>query len=518
MSAAGHLMGKFKRLYTSIVQPSPVLIWSATAAGLLIQLAVFGAIAFEFYRSTLDSSFKVAENIAALIEQDIARNIELYDLSLQAVAEKVDDPEVLALSPRLRQMAVFDRSTTAPGLGAMVVLDKGGTIILDSLSESPRGGNFSDREYFKFQRDTPRANGFYISRPFQARLQDGTWSISISRRLGAADGSFAGIVSGTLKLDFLRDRLDSMALGAHGLASLFRDDGTVLVQNIADNPNVGTDWSRAAVFRHAQESISGSFASGGALDGVPRLYAFSRVSGFPLIVAAGIARSDVLAPWWFKIELIALVFAGMAGSVVVLVAMFNRELRRRIAAERGQAALARQDRLSQLANRLGFDEALATAWRRAARDRQPLSLLMIDVDRFKQFNDRYGHPEGDKVLTAIGGAIGGATRRPGDVAARYGGEEFAVLLPNTGTEGAMLIAERIRKNVLAAAMPHERSSHCFVTVSLGVATIVPGKNMDEKTMLVENADRALYAAKAGGRNKVCFDNVALISDPVRFRA
>jgi diguanylate cyclase (GGDEF)-like protein len=190
--------------------------------------------------------------------------------------------------------------------------------------------------------------------------------------------------------------------------------------------------------------------------------------------------------------------------------MFNRELRRRIAAERGQAALARQDRLSQLANRLGFDEALALSWRRAVREGQPLSLLMIDVDHFKKFNDCYGHPEGDKVLAAIGGAIGGAIRRPGDLAARYGGEEFAVLLPNTGSEGAIRIAETIRKTVLAAAMQHERSNHRFVTVSVGGATMMPATGTAERT-LVENADRALYVAKANGRNQACFDNVALMS-------
>ncbi len=510
-------MWRIRWLLRRLEQPSPVLIWSATAAGLLVQLAVFVGIAFDTYRSTLNSSFAVADNIAALIEQDISRNIELYDLSLQAVAAKIHDAEVMALPARVRLLAVFDRSTNAAGLGAMVVLDKNGSIVLDSLSEIPRAGNFSDREYFKFQRDTPHPNGLYISTPFQARLQDGTWSISVSRRLSAPDGSFAGIVSGTLKLDFLRERLESAALGRRGAATVFRDDGLVLVQNTPGNPNVGQDWSRAGVVKRSRGGQDGTFTSEGSIDGIARLFSYKFVSGFPLIVAAGVSRDDVLEPWWFKIRLIAAVFMAMVISVVVLVAMFNRELRRRITAERGQAALARQDKLSQLANRRGFDEALSKDWRRATRSQQPLTLVMIDVDHFKQFNDRYGHLEGDKVLAAIGAAIRGAARRPSDVAARYGGEEFAVLLPNTGADGAMRVAETIRASVQALAMPHERSSHSVVTVSLGAATVVPSKDMAEKT-LVENADRALYAAKAGGRNKACFDNVAMISDAARFRA
>ena len=502
-------MRRLKKLISAFDQPSPVLIWSATAIGLLVQLAVFAGIAFDSYRSTLHSSFEVAENIAALIEQDIGRNIELYDLTLQAVAEKVDDAEVMALPPRLKQMAVFDRSSNAPGLGAMVVLDKGGTIVLDSLSVTPRKGNFVDREYFEFQRDTPRPNGLYISKPFQARLQDGKWSISVSRRFNAADGSFAGIVSGTLKLEFLTGRVDSAALGKHGVATVFRDDGIVLVQSIPGNPNVGADWSRAEVVRRSRGTNAGTFSGEGSIDNIPRLFAFRKVEGFPLVVAAGIARNDVLVPWWFKVQLIATVFVAMVLSVVVLVAMFNRELRRRIAAEKGQAALARQDRLSQLANRLGFDEALSQAWRRALRERQPLSLVMIDADQFKQFNDSYGHPEGDKVLAAIGGAIGGAVRRPGDIAARYGGEEFAVLLPNTDTEGAMRVAETIRKQVAGMAITHELSVYGVVTLSLGVATILPSKTLSPQA-LVANADRALYAAKTGGRNRVCLDRVANI--------
>jgi diguanylate cyclase (GGDEF)-like protein len=511
-------MRKLRRLFAVFAHPNPVLVWSATAVGLLIQFAVFSAIALDSYRSTLNSSFEAAENIATLVDQDIARNIELYGLSLQAVADAVEDPELMALPPRLRQIALFDRTTSAPGLGAMVVLDKDGTIILDSLQTPVRAGNFADREYFQFQRDTPHPNGFYISRPFEARLQQRIWSVSISRRLNAPDGSFAGIVSGTLKFDFLKQRLASIALGKNGVANLLRDDGVLLVQSTPGNRTVGADWSRATLFQRLRESPAGTFASESSVaDRVPRLYAYRRVANFPLVVIAGVARSEVLAPWWFKTGLIAAVFAAMAVSVTVLVAMFNRELRRRITAEKGQAALARQDRLSQLANRLGFDEALSTEWRRAARNLQPLSLLMIDVDHFKEFNDHYGHPEGDRVLAAIGGAIGGVVRRPGDIAARYGGEEFAVLLPNTGAEGAMRMAETIRKSVPAVAAPHEHSSHRYVTVSIGAATIIPGNGVEAKT-LVENADRALYAAKAGGRNKACFDNVAMISEAVRFRA
>lgn len=497
---------KFPRLSRMLTQPSPRVIWTAAACGLAFQLAVFAAIAFDSYRETLATNFEVAENIAALIERDIARNIELYDLSLQAVAESVRDPEVMALPPRLKQMAVFDRATNAPGLGAMVVLDKNGQIILDSYQSPPRAGNFGDREYFTFQRDTPNADGLYFSRPFQARLQQSAWSISISRRINAPDGSFAGIVSGTIKLDFIRDRMESVALGKRGIASFFRNDGVVLAQNVTGNPNVGADWSRAELFKRLAANLSGTYYGSGTIDKVSRLYAFRSISGFPMVVNVGIGRDDVLAPWWFKVQMIAAVFLAMAASVLVLVSMFNRELKRRILAEQGQAALARRDQLSQLSNRLGFDEALDIAWRRGMRDGKPLSLIMIDVDHFKQFNDRYGHPEGDKVLMAISKAIGGAAGRPDDISARYGGEEFVVLLPNTDADGAKFVAELIRKRVTDLAIRHEKSGEGIVTISLGVAASIPRQGMSPQALVVD-ADRALYAAKSGGRNRVCVSQV-----------
>ncbi|HEY2757793.1 MAG TPA: diguanylate cyclase, partial [Pseudolabrys sp.] len=130
------------------------------------------------------------------------------------------------------------------------------------------------------------------------------------------------------------------------------------------------------------------------------------------------------------------------------------------------------------------------------------------------------HPDGDRVLAAIGAAIRTSIRRPGDIAARYGGEEFAVLMPNTGEEGAIQVAESIRSGVAAMAIPHERNSHGVVTVSVGAATTTPGR-ASAAEMLVETADRALYIAKSSGRNAVRFDGVTAATaedDAPRLRA
>jgi diguanylate cyclase (GGDEF)-like protein len=168
------------------------------------------------------------------------------------------------------------------------------------------------------------------------------------------------------------------------------------------------------------------------------------------------------------------------------------------------AAMAIQDGLTGLANRRRFDEQLQQEWARARRDRTNLALLLIDVDHFKKFNDRYGHPAGDQCLRAIAGVFADAAQRPGDLAARIGGEEFAILMPNTDPTGCKEIGERIRQGVADLNIPHELNIPWRqVTVSIG-ATIadVRTTRIATSSALVNAADKALYAAKHQGRNRI----------------
>jgi two-component system chemotaxis family response regulator WspR len=169
----------------------------------------------------------------------------------------------------------------------------------------------------------------------------------------------------------------------------------------------------------------------------------------------------------------------------------TRELRR----------LTGVDELTGLANRRSFNQAVAREWSRAARDGTSLSLLMVDIDHFKDYNDHYGHPRGDECLRRVAGALTGAVHRSGDSVARYGGEEFTVLLPHTGLPGAVAVAESLRSRVEALGLEHARSSAGGkVTISVGVASTVPSRT-DSFDLLVEAADRATYEAKRAGRNR-----------------
>ena len=164
--------------------------------------------------------------------------------------------------------------------------------------------------------------------------------------------------------------------------------------------------------------------------------------------------------------------------------------------------MARLDGLTGVANRRTFDDLLLREWRRQARTGQALAVIMIDVDHFKQFNDTYGHADGDRCLKEVTAAAEGALQRPADLVARYGGEEFVALLPDTGFDGAMGVAEGIRAAIEALNIPHAKSSAgSYVTVSLGVACMVPALDKDPAALL-KTADEQLYAAKACGRNQV----------------
>ena len=164
--------------------------------------------------------------------------------------------------------------------------------------------------------------------------------------------------------------------------------------------------------------------------------------------------------------------------------------------------LSMTDQLTELPNRRSFDERLQMEWRQAVREHTPISLLMMDVDNFKLFNDSYGHQQGDIVLQIVANILPQSFRRAGDFAARWGGEEFVVLLPNTSLDGALDIAEKIRANIENAVIPCVDGSTTRVTVSIGVNTQVPAQS-DSINALISVADSALYAAKKDGRNKIC---------------
>jgi len=488
-------------LKTTFARSSRTFLWCATGCGLFVLLCFFAAVAYSLYLSTLETNRQAASNIAALIEQGIERDFELYDLSLLWLLQGIGDPDVMGQTPVLRHRALFDRTATAHGMTALVALDETGAIVQDSLGVVPRTGNFADREYFQVHRDAGTDIDFYVSRPVRARLENDIWAFTVSRRITRLDGSFGGIVSGVIRLDYFRELFRRVGLGRNGTVNLYRTDGILMTGNATPDAMIGADRSDLPLFKRLAERSQGDLLVKSTHDGVWRLYAFQRVGALPLVVTVGISLGTMLGTMWPKVFLLAAIFLGMAASVVTLVCLLDMELRRRELAESEAASLARTDGLTGLANRRQFDERLRNEWARNAREGSPLSLIMIDTDYFKNFNDTYGHQAGDRALVAVSDAIKAVARRPGDLAARYGGEEFAILLANTDADSALGIANALREKVAALAIRNSRSTYGILTLSLGVATVVPSAR-EEPELLVREADAALYRAKDHGRDAV----------------
>ncbi|SMH60581.1 diguanylate cyclase domain-containing protein [Azospirillum agricola] len=606
----------------------------AALPSLLLAAGVAALMAMTLYDSRRDAWERAGEagrNLVQAIEHDLSSDIRLIDLTLQTTLDMLDRAEGMVQSPRFQPELLEALIASAHYLDAVLLLDGKGDVLFDSRGDRGKAvHNMGDRDYFTALRDTP-ASGLYVSRPYRSRLTGDALSIGFSRRWSRADGGFAGVVLGVIRVAALKELFERIQLDARSSITLLRDDGCVLMRSPFNEEQIGRDLSKGPAIPKMMASPSGQFTAVAAIDGEERLYSHRRLEGVPAVINVALSVREIYAAWWRKAVIVGLATLALAGATVAMTLALLGELARRRAAEqtareseatfrllaenssdavaridldglcryvspaseqvlgrrpetmvgrsivegvlpddlptlrdamaslRGGtrsvtvayriarpdgrpdwieatartvasestghpesvvvvardiskrkrleeelAVAARTDGLTGLANRRSFDEALDHAWMRARRTSAPLSLLLIDIDRFKLFNDAYGHPAGDACLRRVAATMAGLARRPGDLAARYGGEEMAVILPDTDEAGAVELAERLRSAIQGLDLEHAHNPPSgVVTVSIGVAATVPpdGDRLEPAT-LVAAADGALYAAKHAGRNRV----------------
>ena len=479
------------------------LLSACLALSMLSIWLVFAGIAYETYETAWRDANVFANDVEQLLENGIARDVEVYDLSLKALVENAANPELMALPSAIRRMALFNQAGNAPGMGAMLLVDKDGNVLLESKRQAPPPVNVRDRDYFIAQHDGTATSQPFVSHPLYSRITH-VHSIVFSRPRLSPLGTFDGVVCGTMRIDYLAELFQSVHLPPDSTITMIHRDGTIL----ARNPEIGIagDGNRRAANLYAalQSGNAGSFVRPSTVDGVERLVAYHQVGTLPVYLAVGLSTAELIGNWRWRLEIVGLAFVALSAIILFLGIMLARELNRRTCAERTLSELAATDSLTLLANRRRFDEVSQVEWRRAIRDSAALSLIMLDGDFFKAFNDTYGHIEGDQALRLIADTLRRAVERPGDLVARFGGEEFVVLLPGTDREGANQIAEAIRQAVRDLALPHAGSTLGILTVSIGVASRWP-RPQEGVATLIEAADAALYLAKADGRDRIVLD-------------
>jgi diguanylate cyclase (GGDEF)-like protein/PAS domain S-box-containing protein len=569
-------------------------------------------------------------NLAKSLAEHTHDILQMADTVLLDLRERVEADDASPDRAAQLHQVIVRRIKSLPMIHGLFVYDANGTWRAEPNADVPRAENNSDRAYFRYH-STHADRGTHIGYPVRSK-SDGSWIITVSRRVDTVDGAFAGVVLATISIDSLSRYYGTFDIGQQGAIALETTDG-ILVARVPLSPNlIGTDTASGDVFHNfRRQSDAGSLSYRSALDGITRFGSYHRVDDYPLFLVMSHSLDELLADWRLDaarhfaisgaaavtVALLGIFFArlvrarqhmerryrlladnstdaimciGQEGRKLYVSPAFStltgwshheamthkwgalvhpddrdrvvdiqrqlqggaklvtccyryvckdgsylwvesrvklldganvqdppfvaniRDITLRKAAEEQVAALNRElaaqantDALTGLANRRRFDERLGQEWLRAVREGTPLSLLMIDVDRFKAFNDRYGHQQGDQCLRALAVAMVRCARRPADVVARYGGEEMVILLPDTDVAGAFDLAERVRAAIEATGVEHAGNPPALVaTASIGVATMLPvlQANANGAPALVEAADGALYEAKRTGRNRV----------------
>jgi diguanylate cyclase (GGDEF)-like protein len=442
--------------------------------------------------------------------------------------------------------------TNLPWIRSIMIVSRDGLVQCSTLNMQV-GLNIADREYFKKAQES---RGFVFS-DYLFGKTNGKPMMMAAYPVSAINPDEDAVVVAGINIDWLSKIMTNLG-GRPGISSLLVDSTGVVIAAPADQTSmIGRPLDAVPLMAAVAEKALSSNAPSGSLsftasDGSNRALSFARISGTqsrlivsidearvtaainreirtaylqmgfvclfvllgalvgaekliinPIEVMTGMARRFGEGDWSARVTRSKLPaeFIPLARAFNAMAAQLSQRERELVATNDRLTVMASIDMLSGLANRRGFQSRLDFEWMKAQQYDSELSLLMIDVDHFKLYNDTYGHPEGDACLTRLGETLAGIAAGTMGFAGRYGGEEFCLLLPNTDALKALAIGETVRAAVQALAMPHATSSHQTVTVSIGVAATLPN-DTQRPGDLIEAADAALYAAKHRGRNAV----------------
>ena len=436
-------------------------------------------------------------NLAASLAQQTASSLETTDAVLQRMYFWANLRGVAPPQRQLLRDLLSVRTPSMKSIGDLAFFDASGNAVVRSGRISSRVTMETEQRAFSYHARHASLDPWIVA---PASSGSPELDVTLSRRFDDHHGKFGGMVVATINVPSIRRLFDEVDIGRTGVIVLTLQDGTTILRRPRRALGVVADHNDEIAAR-ALVSISGSLRGRSPIDRQNRIVAFRRVNGFPLIIVVAFGTAETFAGWLLS-SIVGLIGAcGAILTIVLLARALLAELELNVRAQAQLARLASRDGLTGLFNRRAFDAAIAQEWQAGLRDGTRLALIMLDVDWFKQYNDRYGHQLGDDVLVHVATRLRSRCSRPRDVVARYGGEEFVALLPSTSLDSARRLAESVRRDVAGRNAEPGAGENAHVTVSLGVAAMIPSSERSPAD-LIRAADVLLYAAKRTGRNRV----------------
>ncbi|WP_170826935.1 sensor domain-containing diguanylate cyclase [Magnetovibrio blakemorei] len=446
---------------------------------------------------------KTMQSLAMVLSKEADSTLALADTVLSNLIKDLDLHRLDAFSDAQHihkvlehQHQIMQGGGEVPSFAHLFILGPDGSVVANSVTYPTPKLNAAERDFFVYHRDHPSYE-LHISQPDYSKITQER-VIFLTKRLEDPSGTFLGIIGIHLKLRHFDHIYGSLELPPGGTVTIIRSDGWGVYRYPMAESFFKKSIQDHAGFRKMMGQRAGYLkTTKSPYDSTLRVAGFYASDKYPLLSIVTVTHDSILINWLQSAIQIS-IMVGVGVLFIIALAFFSY---RQLGHLNYALELSSHDSLTKLRNRRAFDDRIGEEWRRAIRGAYPVSLLFVDVDFFKLYNDEYGHRTGDKCLIKIAQAMEKDFVRAGEFVARYGGEEFVVLLPNTDLSGAEKSAMHLLKAVQGLQIEHKQSSvSAYVTVSIGIASLVPVQNMN-KDDLVEMADSALYAAKHAGRNQ-----------------
>ncbi len=459
------------------------------------------------YRHAFETAHDSVVNLARATAQHAEDAIRQVDALTAMLAERLEGDGMQNINvPRIHAL-LQQQAAILPQLHGLFVYDANGNWIVTDKSVTPANANNRDRDYFIYHR-THLDTNVRIGAVVKSRSTD-DYIIPVSRRLNRPDGSFAGVMLGTVKVSYFVDYYGDFKIDHMGALVLALRDGTILTRRPFDATVIGQSLADSVIFtKYLPRGSAGVAEVQAVVDGTRRLYGYRELDTYPLVVEAGLSREFIVQAWRNDViktgVILLMMLAGLGGLGVVVLRqlgermLMEQEIRR---AHQAVRDMALTDSLTGLGNRRRLDMVLSIEIARARRQGSPLALAMLDIDYFKRFNDRYGHPAGDDCLCRVGRVIAQTVRRPADLAVRYGGEEFTILLPDTDAAAAGRIIQSVLDAIRELDIEHLDHPGGKVTASAGLMVSMPAQEVVTPASMIKTADALLYVAKHKGRDR-----------------